>query len=113
MSKETAAQRTMREQREVWEQLAQTIDEVVRFKRIGAGFLASQMGMTRQGVWNKLRGHSKITPWEADGFAVALGVPRSLLDLGPKEALLALLTGDYEDAESQNLKVPALDRAVA
>lgn len=104
MNNETAAQRTMREQREAWEQVAPTVEAIARYKRLNTRYLGAQVGMSAQGVWNKLHGHSKITPWEADGFAVALGVPRSLLDLGPKEALLALLTGDYEDAEAQNLK---------
>lgn len=91
METETEAQRTVREQRALWGRLAATVSEIARYKRVTGTSLALQMGMPRATVSMKLNGRTPIMPWEADGFAIALGVPRELLDKSPTEALLDLL----------------------
>jgi hypothetical protein len=70
-----------------WEMMRLTNSDLAHHLRISETRLAQVTGLSRPAVSNRLRGETNILPWEAVGFAHALGVPRDILDLSPTEAL--------------------------
>lgn len=96
METEQDVQRAIRESRERWGRVRLAVAELARYERFTAAMLAEEMGMSRAGVSARLSGTTQITPWEADGFAAVLDVPREWLELDPREALLKLVEADRE-----------------
>ena len=77
----------MAEAREQWDTHRKTIDAIINLYGISRKQLASRMGLGAMTLSNRLNGLKPIDPWELAGFAVALEVPREVLDMQPSEAM--------------------------
>jgi hypothetical protein len=87
--------------RQRWERYRETIVKLTKFLDISTTDLADEMGMTRPTMTGRLKGYSRIEPWELPGFALALGVPVEVLDLEPDEAVRWILDHPTEVTRSR------------
>lgn len=77
----------MEAERRRWDERRDTIVTLARYLNISTTELAAQMGITRPTMTGRLKGYSRIEPWELPGFALVFGVPVEVLDLEPDEAI--------------------------
>ncbi len=109
-SAETQARQAIAAAQARWEEMRGTIVVLKRYLQVSEATLAQRMGLSRTAVSARLTGATDIRPWEADGFAVALGVPRDVLDLSARDALRWVLDNRVESRcfRPAHAGVPAL-----
>jgi DNA-binding XRE family transcriptional regulator len=64
-----------------------TVRLLMRNLDLSQSKVAEVLGVSRQAVHQKVVGTSRFEPWELDGVAAAMGVPREVVDMEPDEAL--------------------------
>jgi hypothetical protein len=72
---------------ERWAAMRYTIRELARFLGVTETTLGLRMGLSRQTISSRMLGISQMQAGEPEGFALALGVPRAVLDLSPDDAV--------------------------
>lgn len=77
----------IKDARQEWDQRRRTVAKVAQFLDVNTTQLAIKMDMKRSTVTGRLKGTTKMEPWELPGFAAALGVPADVLELSPDEAI--------------------------
>jgi hypothetical protein len=65
-----------------------TVRQLAHLFGITQSDIANALGMSRQSLSGRITGSAMFQPWELAGIAVMMDVPRDVLDLNPKEAIL-------------------------
>lgn len=94
-----------------WDRVREVIRFLSKHLDVTADELAEATGLSRATVYSRLAGTSELKVWEADGFAVALGVPREIFDLPPRQALRKAL--DYVEEDPVRRQSMAASRSRA
>lgn len=97
----TEAKETLQSSHKRWGRLHLTVSAIANYRRLSAAKVGADLGMSRETTRSRLAGETDIKPWEADAFAVVLDVPRDVLDLPPREALIWIIQNEPDlDPES-------------
>ena len=99
--------------RQQWAQHGETVATLARFLNWTTSALADQMGMTRPTITSRLKGHTKMEPWELPGFAAVLGVPVEVLNMAPNEAVRWVLDNGSPTVRNRCYAVSALVGSLA
>ena len=65
-----------------------TVRQLAHLFGVSQSDIANALGMSRQSLNGRITGSAMFQPWELAGIAVMMDVPRDVLDLNPKEAIL-------------------------